>query len=78
MSWCVMQTEGTPDAVAADVQRQFDCYGASPSKEEFAEALPHLLWMVRQVSGHNLRFSAGGSKSTTESSLYIKMDTLYS
>lgn len=76
MSWYVT-AEGTPDVVKATLQQQFDNYGPSPSKDEFAEALPHLLALAGQVVNHTLRLTAGGSKSTTEASFHIKVETVY-
>lgn len=76
MSWYV-QAEGTPDEVATAVQRQFDNYGPGPSKDEFTEALPHLLWIATQVSNHGMKLTAGGSKSTAEASFHVKVETVY-
>lgn len=76
MSWSA-SASGTPSEVAASVQQQFDNYGPSTSKDEFAEALPHLLWLVAQVSGYKVELLANGSKGTAQSSIYVKLATVY-
>lgn len=77
MSWSA-SAHGTPAEVAASVQQQFDSYGPGPSKDEFAEALPHLLWLVGQVSAqHAVKLVASGSKSTADSSINVDLRTVY-
>lgn len=77
MSWSA-SASGTPSEVIASLEQQFNAYGPSASKEEFALALPHLVWLVGQVSGpHTVELTANGSKSTAESSIYVKLATVY-
>lgn len=70
MSWSVYLT-GTPDAVAAALDKDFERYGEGPSKEEFRAALPSLKSLIALNYGDGIqiiKLQAGGHAHSVQGS----------
>lgn len=83
MSWSV-QANGSAAAVKREVQRTFDSYGPSQSKDEFAAAKAHIDGLLDEFAGDNyiVRLSASGSGrfeggKKVDGTVQVRIEPLY-
>jgi hypothetical protein len=72
MSWSIYKS-GTPEEVITALEEQSNSIGGQ-SKEEYDEALPHLVALVKQNIGGVLNFSAYGHGIKNEDGSFSDKD----